>query len=124
MIRTATAFLLTAMCCLSAADAIRVIKDAKEFDAAIASTKGIVVVDFHAEWCGPCKMLGPILEEVTTENAGKVTLLKVDVDQNAELAQRFAIEAIPAVYTFKDGKQVSQKVGMMDKAAVVKFIGL
>lgn len=123
MIRTLCALMVVAICSLSAAESIRVIKDAKEFDAAIASNQGIVVVDFHAEWCGPCKQLGPILEEIVNESAGKMTLLKVDVDQNAELAGRFKIDGIPAVYVYKNGKQTAQKVGSMDKAAAKAFIG-
>jgi len=123
MIRTLCVLLLTVACCLSAAESIRAIKNAAEFDAAIAEIQGTVVVDFHAEWCGPCKQLGPILEQVATDSAGAVTLLKVDVDQNAELAQRFKVDAIPAVYVYKNGKQTAKKIGGMDKAAVKALIG-
>lgn len=124
MIRLALALLIAAACSLSAAEPIREIKNAKEFDAALASATGIVIVDFHAEWCPPCKELGPILEAAVKENPDKVTLLKVDVDQNPELSKRFSITSIPAVYRFKDGKQTATKVGFMDKAAVAAFIGL
>ena len=123
MIRTLCIFILVTVCSLTAAESIRVIKDAKEFDAAIASTPGIVVVDFHAEWCGPCKQLGPILEEVVNESAGKVTLLKVDIDQNPELSERFKVDPIPHMFFYKDGKQTAQKTGIIDKAAVKAFIG-
>jgi thioredoxin len=127
MFRIVCLVLLATFCNLravEAGDAVREITSAKQFDELIASTKGTVVVDFHAEWCGPCKELGPILEEVVKENAGKVVLLKVDVDKNEELAKRFSIEAIPAVYTFQDGKQTGAKIGLMDKDAVKKLLGL
>ena len=124
MIRFTLAVLIATACSLSAAESIREIKNAKEFDTALAAATGIVIVDFHAEWCPPCKSLGPILEAAVSENADKVTLLKVDVDQNPELSQRFSISSIPAVYRFKDGKQTATHVGLMDKAAVIAFIGL
>ena len=122
MFRTLSILILIAVCSLSAAESVRIIKDAKAFDAAIASLPGIVVVDFHAEWCGPCKQLGPILEEVANESGGTVTLLKVDVDKNPELAGRFSIESIPAVYLYKSGKQTAQKIGGMDKVTAKAFI--
>lgn len=108
---------------LTSAEPVQVITSAKQFDEAIASIKGTVVVDFHAEWCGPCKQVGPVLEAAAKENAGKITLLKIDVDQNEELAKRFGISSIPAIYTFKDGKKTGEQVGFGGKDAVLKFIG-
>ena len=71
-----------------------------------ASHKAVVVVDLWAEWCGPCKSLGPILETVIAETDGKVVLAKVDVDSNPATSQAFQVQGIPAVYALKDGKVV------------------
>jgi putative thioredoxin len=81
-----------------------------------------VVVDFWAEWCQPCKTLGPILEKVTNEAQGSVRLAKVDVDANPRLAQAFGVQGIPMVIAFKDGKPVSQFTGAVPEAAVRQFI--
>ncbi|MEX0666854.1 MAG: thioredoxin domain-containing protein, partial [Acidimicrobiia bacterium] len=72
------------------------------------SKQAPVVVDFWADWCEPCKTLGPILEKVTNETQGSVRLAKVDVDANPRLAQAFGVQGIPRVFAFKDGKPVSQ----------------
>jgi putative thioredoxin len=81
-----------------------------------------VVVDFWADWCQPCKTLGPILEKVTNETQGSVRLAKVDVDANPRLAQAFGVQGIPMVIAFKDGKPVSQFTGAVPEAAVRQFI--
>jgi putative thioredoxin len=81
-----------------------------------------VVVDFWADWCEPCKTLGPILEKVTNETQGSVRLAKVDVDANPRLAQAFGVQGIPMVIAFKDGKPVSQFTGVVPEAAVRQFI--
>ena len=81
-----------------------------------------VVVDFWADWCQPCKTLGPILEKVTNETQGSVRLAKVDVDANPRLAQAFGVQGIPMVIAFKDGKPVSQFTGAVPEATVRQFI--
>ena len=81
-----------------------------------------VIVDFWADWCQPCKTLGPILEKVTGEAGGSIQLAKVDVDANPRLAQAFGVQGIPMVIAFKDGKPVSQFTGAVPEAAVRQFI--
>lgn len=91
-----------------------------EFDQVISN--GVVMVDFFATWCGPCKMLSPVLEEVAADVEGKATIVKVDIDESAELAQRFGIMAVPTMVIFKDGKPVKQLQGFMPKAQLVNEI--
>lgn len=79
------------------------------------------LVDFWASWCGPCKMLAPILEEFAKENEGKIKVGKVNVDDEAELAQQFGIVSIPTLLLFKDGKLVNNAVGYMTKDQLEKF---
>jgi putative thioredoxin len=81
-----------------------------------------VIVDFWADWCQPCKTLGPLLEKVTNEASGSVRLAKVDVDANPRLAQAFGVQGIPMVIAFKDGRPVSQFTGAVPEAAVRQFI--
>jgi len=81
-----------------------------------------VVVDFWAEWCGPCKMIGPSLEEIAEELKGKVTIAKINVDENPGVAGAFGIRSIPTLLLFKDGKMASQKVGAAPKGELKKWI--
>lgn len=82
-----------------------------------------VVVDLWAEWCGPCRTLGPILEKVIDETGGQVVLAKVDVDSNPQVSQAFQVQGIPAVYALKDGKVVDHFMGAQPEAAVREFVG-
>ena len=91
-----------------------------EFDSVIA--QGVVLVDFFATWCGPCKMVGPIIDELATEYEGQVIIGKCDVDENDEVASEFGIRNIPTVLFFKDGVQVDKQVGAVAKAAFVEKI--
>ena len=94
--------------------------DAPEFEAAIS--KGVAVVDFNATWCGPCKMLAPVLEELSEEMSEKAAFYAMDVDDNQGVALRFSISSIPYVAVFKDGKLADEQVGFIPKAGMQSFI--
>lgn len=84
--------------------------------------EGLVLVDFWATWCGPCKMIAPVLEEVDAEMGDKVKIVKLDVDENQETAQKFGVMSIPTLILFKDGEKVDQALGYQPKDALVSFI--
>lgn len=81
-----------------------------------------VLVDFWAEWCGPCKMIAPILDEIATEYAGRLKVCKVDVDANPEIPPKFGIRGIPTLILFKGGSAEATKVGALSKSQLVEFI--
>lgn len=87
--------------------------NAPEFQASIAG--GVAVVDFNATWCGPCKMLAPVLEELSAEMEGKASFYAMDVDDNPEIAAQYNISSIPYVAVFKDGKLVDEQIGFVPK---------
>ena len=81
-----------------------------------------VVVDFHAEWCGPCKMMAPDIEAIADEMAGKVKFAKLDIDHNNETASRYGITGVPTLIMFKEGKVVNQQIGRMTRPALKSFV--
>lgn len=89
-----------------------------EFEATIAN--GVVLVDFFATWCGPCKMLTPVLEELSNELAGKMEIVKVDVDQSSNLAMRFGIMSVPTMLIFKNGEAVGTLQGYTPKQQLLE----
>ncbi|KEO54299.1 MAG: thioredoxin [Thioclava marina] len=92
------------------------------FDEEVRKSDIPVVVDFWAEWCGPCRMIGPSLEEISEEMAGKVKVVKVNVDENPDSPAVLGVRGIPALFLFKDGEVVSNKIGAAPKAALQSWI--
>ena len=88
-----------------------------DFDERIIKGKGLILVDFWAEWCSPCRMVAPILEELAVEYEGQVTVTKLNVDKHQQTAARFGIRSIPTILFFKDGSQVDQVIGALPKPA-------
>lgn len=83
---------------------------------------GVSLVDFWAEWCGPCRMAGPVIEEIAKENEGKIVVGKVDVDHEQELAQKYGVMSIPTVILFKDGVEVGRQVGFAGKQGYLDLL--
>jgi len=100
---------------------IREVND-MNFSNEVLNNDGLVVVDFWASWCGPCKMLTPVLEELSQELGADVQFTKVNVDENPELSQKFRIASIPTVMMFKEGKPVDTMVGFRPKQAIKEVI--
>ena len=94
----------------------------QSFDADVLQASEPVVVDFWAEWCGPCRMIGPALEEISSEMNGKVKIAKVNVDENPGIASQYGIRSIPTLMIFKDGKLAGQKVGAAPKGDLSRWI--
>jgi len=90
------------------------------FDQTIRS--GVVLVDFYADWCGPCRMLTPVLEQVAKESAGQVMVAKLDIDKNQKVASAYQVTSVPTMILFKNGKEVGRLVGLRDAKGIKEFI--
>jgi len=97
------------------------IENQEQFDAVLKEKK--VLVDFYADWCGPCKMIGPVLEDVSKELGDKVTIAKVNVDKQEAIAAQYNIFSIPTMILFENGEIARKHVGFVPKAALFRFIG-
>jgi thioredoxin 1 len=92
--------------------------NSNEFQENVLNGNEAVLVDFFAEWCGPCKMIAPVLEELSNEMKGKAKIFKVDVDKSRDLAQKYGVMAVPTLIIFKDGKAVDKIMGFQPKEAL------
>ena len=99
-----------------------IITSEAQFAEQVEGSKGVVLVDFWATWCPPCKIMNPILAELATAYSGKMTVAKVDVDDNRALAERFKIQSIPTLVLFKDGKAVDSHTGAMRKEDLTGWV--
>jgi thioredoxin 1 len=102
------------------ADSATVHLTEQNFDEALVASQGLLLVDFWAEWCGPCRAIAPVLDELVGAYGGRVNLAKVNVDENAGLAARYGVRSIPTILFVKDGKIVDQVIGAVPKAQLQK----
>lgn len=102
-------------------DSIKHVSDAS-FEADVMQSGTPVLVDYWAAWCGPCKMIAPLLDEAAEQYKGRVTIAKLNVDDNPETAAKFGVRGIPTLMLFKDGKAVATKVGAMSKSQLGAFL--
>ena len=94
----------------------------ENFEQEVINSEIPVLVDFWATWCGPCRMIAPILEEIANENVGKIKVAKINVDEEMELAMQFKIEAIPTLLVFKNGEIVNKSLGVLAKEEILNLL--
>lgn len=96
--------------------------NAETFNTEVVNNNGITVVDFFADWCGPCRKMGPILEEVESELVSKVKFAKINTDNNIETAKKYQVSGLPTLMIFKDGEPIERLVGLMPKSSIITNI--
>ncbi len=101
---------------------MEIIVTKNNFESEVINSQIPVIVDFWATWCGPCRMIAPILEDIARENEGKIKVAKINVDEEMELAMRFKIEAIPTLLIFKSGEMVNKSLGLMSKEEILRLV--
>lgn len=106
---------------ITMSELIRNVSDAS-FEAEVLQADGPVLVDYWAAWCGPCKMIAPLLDEAAKQYEGRVTIAKLNVDENPDTAARFGVRGIPTLMLFKDGKAAATKVGALSKSQLAAFL--
>ena len=94
----------------------------ESFDIDIKSLDILVLVDFWAEWCGPCKQIGPILEEISNEKKNKLKILKLNIDENPQTPQKYGVRGIPTLMLFREGKLIDSKVGSLPKSSIEAWL--
>jgi len=102
-------------------DSVLHVTDA-DFNDTVVKSESPVLVDYWAEWCGPCKMIAPVLDEIATEYAGKLTVAKLNIDDNPATPQHYGVRGIPTLMIFKDGEVEATKVGALTKSQLADFI--
>lgn len=94
----------------------------KDFEALVANSQGLVLVDFWAEWCGPCKQLVPVLDEVASDVGGLVKVYKMNIDENPDTPTKYGVRSIPTMMLFKNGELVSTKIGALPKSGIIDWV--